>query len=150
MKRAILILTSALCLAFAADTPDLSGNWQLNLGKSKLSREMGKPDSMGLIVTPKGSGFHSVQTTVDGMVGASSIEGDWYLDGQYHPVGQSKMTQMSKWDGKVLYAERKSFDGSVMETIRLTISPDGKTATEQVASKSPNGTVNTTLIWNKK
>ncbi len=150
MKRLILLLTSAACLALAADKPDLSGNWQLNLGKSKLSKQTGKPDSMSLVVAPKGSGYHAIQTTVDGTVGSSSTEGDWYLDGQYHPVGDSKVTQMSKWDGKILYAEKKSYDGSVMETIRMTISPDGKTATEQMSSKSPNGTVNTTLVWNKK
>ena len=150
MKRLTLSIAFSAFLACAASTSDLSGNWQLNLRKSKLSKEMGKPDSMSLVVAPKGAGYHSVQTTVDGMVGSASIEGDWYLDGQYHPIGESKMTQMSKWDGKVLYAEKKASDGSTMEIIRLTISPDGKTATEQVSSKSPSGTVNTTLVWDKK
>ncbi len=86
--------------------------------------------------------------------GKKSLEGDWFLDGKQHPVDPSaqgnKQTQMSRWDGNAVVAERKSEDGSYKETIRMTMSGDGKTATERISVKSPNGNNSSTLIWERK
>jgi hypothetical protein len=60
------------------------------------------------------------------------------------------MISMSKWDGNTLVAERKSKDGSYDETIRLTVSSDGKTVTENIAVKDPNGSDKRKLIWQRK
>lgn len=155
MRNILLLAALAGCfsfLAWADDKPDLAGNWALNIGKSKFGK-MPKPQSMTLKAVRKGDVLHSVQTTEDGQ-GSRSTEGDWFLDGKQHPVDTqataSKMTQMSKWDGKTLVADRKSEDGSYVENMRITVSGDGKTATEKLNVKSPNGNNTATLVWERK
>ncbi len=154
--RTILIVMMALGVsAIAADTngkPDITGDWTLNLGKSNFGK-MPKPQSMTLKAMHKGEVLHSVQTTDDGQ-GPKSVEGDWFLDGKQHPVDPTaqgnKQTQMSRWQGNTLVAERRSDDGSYHETIRMALSSDGKTATEHISVKSPNGSNTSTLVWERK
>ena len=153
--RKLLVLMALGSAAFAADTngkPDFTGDWTLNVAKSSFGK-MPKPQGMTLKAAHKGEVLHSVQTTDDGQ-GPKSVEGDWFLDAKQHPVDPSaqgnKQTQMSRWQGNTLIAERRSEDGSYRETIRMTLSGDGKTATEHVDVKSPNGNNVSTLIWNRK
>jgi len=154
--RNILVVAIALgSAAWAADTdgkPDFTGDWTLNVGKSNFGK-MPKPQAMTLKAARKGEVLHSVQTTDDGQ-GPKSVEGDWFLDAKQHPVDPSaqgnKQTQMSRWQGNTLVAERRSDDGSYLEAIRMTLSGDGKTATEHISVKSPNGNNSSTLVWERK
>jgi hypothetical protein len=157
--RKLLVLIALGSAAFAANTngkPDFTGNWVLNVGKSNFGK-MPKPQGMTLKAAHKGDVLHSIQTTDDDQ-GPKSIEGDWFLDGKQHPVDPSapsatnsnRQTQMSRWQGNALIAERRSQDGSYRETIRMTLSGDGKTATEHVAVKSPDGNNLSTLVWERK
>ncbi len=154
--RSVLVVAIALgSAAWAADTngkPDFTGYWTLNVGKSSFGK-MPKPQGMTLKAERKGQVLHSVQTTDDGQ-GPKSVEGDWFLDAKQHPVDPSaqgnKQTQMSRWQGKILVAERRSEDGSYRETIRMMLSGDGKTATEKIAVNSPNGSNSSTLVWERK
>ena len=153
--RKLLVLVALGSVAFAADTngkPDFTGDWTLNVAKSSFGK-MPKPQGMTLKAAHKGEVLHSVQTTDYGQ-GLKSMEGDWFLDAKQHPVDPSaqgnKQTQMSRWQGNALIAERRSEDGSYREIIRMTLSGDGKTATEKVFVKSPNGNNASTLIWNRK
>jgi len=150
---AVFVLASGL-VAWGAESgkPDFTGNWTLNIGKSNFGK-MPKPQIMTLKAERKGEVLHSTQTTDDGQ-GPKSVEGDWFLDGKQHPVDPTaqgnKQTQMSRWQGNVLVAERKSEDGSYRETIRMNLSGDGKTATEHIMVKSPNGSNRSTLVWERK
>ncbi len=154
MRHALFLLTVLTAgLSAAADKPDFTGNWVCNMGKSKLGK-MPKVQSMALTVVHKGEVFHSVQTIDDGN-GPKSVESDWFMDGKRHPItgaGNSadKMTNMSRWDGNTLVAERRSEDSTYDEKIRITFSADRKTATEHVDLKSPNGNSSSTLVWEKK
>ncbi len=155
MRNVLVVLVAFGSACWAADMngkPDFTGNWNLNVGKSSFGK-MPKPQSMTLKAARKGEVLHSVQTTDDGQ-GPKSAEGDWFLDAKQHPVDPSaqgnKQMQMSRWQGNTLVAERHSEDGSYRETIRMTLSGDGKTATERVSVKSPNGSNSSTLIWDRK
>lgn len=154
MRTVLVMLFAAGLTAAAPDSgkPDFTGNWTLNIGKSNFGKSP-KPQSMALKAARKGEVLHSVQTTDDGQ-GPKSVEGDWFLDGKQHPVDPSaqgnKQTQMSRWQGNAIVAERKSEDGSYKETIRMTLSGDGKTATEKIYVKSPNGNNTSNLIWERK
>jgi len=152
MRKLLVLLVGSLMMVLAADQPDFTGNWTLNVGRSKFGK-MPKPQSMTLTAAKKGEVLHSVQTTEDGQ-GKRSVEGDWFLDGKQHPVDPAattnKQTQMSKWDGMTLVSERRGADGSYLETIHMMLSGDGKTATERVNVKSPNGNNTSTLIWERK
>ena len=155
MRNAVVFLVAASVIAGAtpdSGKPDFTGNWTLNTAKSNFGK-MPKPQAMTLKAERKGPVLHSTQTTDDGQ-GPKSVEGDWFLDGKQHPVDpaaqSNKQTQMSRWQGDTLIAERRSEDGGYQETIRMTLSKDGKTATERVAVKSPNGNNSSTLIWERK
>ena len=155
MQNAVVLLVAASVIAVAAPDsgkPDFTGNWTLNTAKSSFGK-MPKPQTMMLKAERKGEVLHSTQTTDDGQ-GPKSVEGDWFLDGKQHPVDPTaqgnKQTQMSRWQGNTLIAERRSEDGGYQETIRMTLSSDGKTATERVTVKSPNGNNSSTLIWERK
>ena len=148
MRRSALFIAAALTLV-AADHPDLSGKWELNTQKSTFSKKNYNPVAMRLEVTRLGDGFHSKLTTVDGMHGESVTEGDWFLDGVTHPIPGSKWTQTSKWEGNVLVALKKSPEG-YEERTRLTLSPDGKQATENLFVKNSEGSSSRTLIWDRK
>lgn len=147
-RRSALFLVAALTLV-GADTPDLSGKWELNTKASTFPKGQ---SSLGqtLEVVRAGSGFHSKLTTIGGTQGDSVAEGDWFLDGKYHTIPDTKFTQMSKWDGSTLVAENKSPDGTYEEHIKLTVSTDGKRATEHRTVKDPKGSNSSTLIWDRK
>ncbi len=153
--RSILLALFAASISFAApDTgkPDFTGDWRLNVGKSSFGKAP-KPQSMMLKAIRNGEVLHSVQTTDVGQ-GPKSVEGDWFLDGKQHPVEPSaqsnKQTQMSRWQGNAIVAERQTENGGYKETIRMTLSSDGKTATETIYVKSPNGNNISKLIWERK
>ena len=146
--RTISLLFAGLAVVCAQESkPDFTGTWVLKVEKSHFG-SMPKPLGMKLVATRNGESVHAVETTESEQGGPTNTEGDWFLDGQQHPAG--KMTQMSKWEGNTLYAEKKSADGSYREVIRMTLSPDGKTATEKISVKSPNGQNTSTLVWEKQ
>jgi hypothetical protein len=149
MTRPALFLVAALTL-IAADHPDLSGKWVLNTEKSTFNQKNFNPDGMTLEVTRQGDGFHSKLTTMDGMSGGTVTEGDWYVDGQYHPIPGTRWSQMSKWEGNVLVADKKSAEDSYDEQMRLSVSTDGKQVTENISVKNSNGTNSSTLIWDRR
>ncbi len=130
--------------------PNFSGNWELNVSKSKFGKSP-KPTRMTLQAVRHGEVLHAVQTTYDQAGGPNAVEGDWFLDAKEHPLGSDgAMTSMSKWDGKTLVSERKSKDNSYDEVIHLTLSADGRTATEEIKLKSPNGNNTSTLVWDRR
>jgi hypothetical protein len=130
--------------------PDFSGKWELNVAKSKFGK-MPVPTRMTLEATRKGDSMHSVQTSYDQAGGPNAVEGEWYLDGRERPMSSDgKMISASRWDGDTLVSERKSKDGAYHEVIRLSISGDGKTATEDIRTKNPNGDNHSTLVWERR
>jgi hypothetical protein len=149
MSKTAVFLAFFACSLFAADMPDVTGTWVCDVKQSKMGKTP-PVQSMTLQVDRKtGDVLHSVQTIEDTQ-GSRTFESDWFMDGKVHPMEASKMTTMSKWDGNALVAERKMDDGSYSESIHITFSPDGKTATEHITSKSPNGNNSRTLVWHKK
>jgi len=75
-------------------------------------------------------------------------------NGEQHLVDQTvqgnKRTQISRWQGNVLLADRKSKEGSYRATIRMNLSGASKTATEHIMVKSPNDINSSTLVWERK
>ena len=147
-RRSALFLVAALTLV-GAETPDLSGKWELNTKASTFPKGESSL-GMTLVVVRAGSGFHSKLTTIGGTQGDSVTEGDWFLDGKYHMIPATRFIQMSKWDGSTLIAENKSPNGTFEEHIKLTVSTDGKRVTEHRDVKNERGSSSSTLIWDRK
>ena len=152
MKRFLVCFTALAALACAAPPdgkPDFSGYWELNLAKSKFGK-MVKPTRMTLNVQRDGDRSKAEQTTWNEQ-GESSNSGVWYLDGKDRPAEAAGQTmEKTRWDGNTLVNEKRSLDRTFVETIRMSLSPDGKTATEEVRVKSPNGDNREVLVFDKK
>jgi hypothetical protein len=152
LRNFIAALASAVLLMMpvqGASHPDFSGRWELNVSKSDFGNAE-KPVRMTLVSENKDGYLHSVQTVYTAQ-GDQTSERDWYPDGKQHPSpGAEPGSSVTRWDGNTLTSERTSKDAQYKETIRLSMSADGKTATETVTSKNPNGTNKARLVWERK
>jgi hypothetical protein len=153
MSRALLLTIACVGIAMAATSgdgkPDFTGNWVLNLDHSNFGKAP-KPTGMTLKVTRNGDNMHAVQTT-DSQGGPTDFAGDWIVDGKEHDTSSTTPGKiLTRWEGNTLYSERKSNDGSFIQRIWLTLSSDGKTATEKVSTKGADGTNTTRLIWERR
>ena len=93
--------------------------------------------------------MHAVQNTYTEQ-GEHTTEFDWYLDGKRHATDKpAPGYSITRWEGKTLVNERQSNDGAYKETIRVTLSADGNTATEDITTKNPTGTNHEKLVWRK-
>jgi hypothetical protein len=141
-----LLLVPAL--GFAADRPDFSGKWELVLEKSDFGKSA-KPTRMTLSSKVDGGAMHAVQTTYTAQDN-DSAEYIWYLDGKRHPTDKpAPGYSLTRWEDSTLVSERVSNDGAYSQSTRMTMSRDGKTATETVEIKNPTGTNKEKLIWRK-
>jgi hypothetical protein len=153
MARLLLLTIAYFGLGFYArmvadDHPDFSGHWILNLDHSKFGK-LPKPTGMTLVATNEDGKMHAVQT-MDSQGGPVTTESNWVPDGKEHDaLGANGGKTITRWEGKTLYNERKSSDGLFEEKIWLTLSKDGKTATEKVWAKGPEGSDLRTLVWQR-
>ncbi|HEX4809930.1 MAG TPA: hypothetical protein VH325_13415 [Bryobacteraceae bacterium] len=146
--RFVVLFGAALSL-FAASKPDFTGKWELAVDESNFGNAP-KPARMTLEASNNDGVMHSVQTTYTAQE-PETLEGNWYLDGKRHSSDKpAPGYSVTKWQDDTLVNERVSNDRAYHETTRLSLSRDGKTATEEVDSKTPNGTNHVKLIWHKQ
>ncbi len=145
----IFSVLASFCWAAEDKKPDFTGNWELNVAKSSFGN-MPKPTRMTVKCDLKGDVLHASQTTYD-QQGNRTVEGDWFLDGKEHPLAEfGGGKSVTKWSGSTLFNEKRSNDGQYLQTGRLSLSRDGKVATEKIHIKNPNGTNDSTLVWDRK
>ncbi len=143
------LFSVAVAVAVGASKPDFTGVWELDVKKSDFGGSP-KPARMTIQSTMQGDAMRSVQTTYAEQENQTA-EFTWYLDGKRHssdkPVPGYSVT---RWEDTTLVSERQSQDGAYKETIRMSLSKDGKTATESVETKNPSGSNKEKLIWHRK
>ena len=144
LLRLLLVL-----LLPGTNPPDqLTGHWELVPSQSNFGR-VPKPTRMTVDSSVRNGIMHAVQNTYTEQ-GEHTTQFDWYLDGKRHDTDKpAPGWSLTSWDGKTLVNERQSNDGAYKETIRVTLSSDGNTATEEVITKNPTGTNHEKLIWRK-
>lgn len=148
VKRLALVLLAAW-VAFGADNkPVITGHWVLNVQRSSFGR-MAKPNGMTLDARYEGGVFRSTQV-VDRQEGQDTTSGEWITDGKEHALPEIRGTQKTYWQGQTLVNVRRAADGSFDQTIRLSVSNDGHTATETIALRDKNGSSTAKLVWEKR
>ncbi|MGH9512907.1 MAG: hypothetical protein ACRD2U_12320 [Terriglobales bacterium] len=131
MKVRTLALSLALCFVAAmcvAESP-MMGTWKLNEAKSKFGP--GAEKNTTVVYEAAGD---SVKVTVDGATAdGTPVHSEWTgkFDGKDYPVtgdpgGDMRMYKQIN-SHTLLIKDKK--DGKITETIRIVISPDGKTRT---------------------
>ena len=137
-----------LLLVLGTNPPDFTGKWELVPSQSNFGNAT-KPARMTVESTVQNGVMHAVQNTYTEQ-GERTTEFDWYLDGKRHETDKpAPGYSITHWEGKTLVNERQSNDGAYKETIRVTLSADGNTATEDITIKNPTGSNHEKLVWRK-
>jgi hypothetical protein len=150
MRLTHLVLLSLLAVpAAAADRPDFAGTWQLDIAQSNFGNQP-PPDSMTLNVSRSKHKTLQISQTSTKPHDVRTVDTECRTDGNFHPVdGPVSGSVRCKWEGNTLISEKELPDGHSKLEIRLTISPDGGTATEQLHVTDSNGVGDSVLVWKR-
>ncbi len=144
----ILFVIAAATAMMAADKPNFSGRWKLDLEKSVFG-PIPPPASMIRTVEQKGPNI-AIENALTGP--------DMNLTFQYSTDGKetantfmgSDFKSKTNWDGKTLVIRNYLPDGQLASTNKWTLSDDGKTFTDVWTIVSPDGNVDVTYVLVKQ
>ena len=140
------------CLTLvAADKPDFSGNWKLNVDKSDFG-PMPKPEKADYTIVHKDPEMN-VKSVAVGSMGEMTNEVKILTDGTEftNTVRGQEVKGTAKWDGKTLVVTQKlEIQGTAITFIqKWTLSDDGKSIVQEVNISTPQGEVAQKAILDK-
>ena len=148
----LLVIAAASTMAIAADKPDFSGNWKIDLDKSSFGM-MPPPTSMSSKITHKDPEL-VVENTQDGPQGVQTNTAKYSTDGKETTNSMMGTDVKSKavWDGKTLVVN-SSLDAGGAQVKLVTgysLSDDGKTLTSALNISAPQGDFEMTMVFAKQ
>lgn len=146
---ALLIMAGSLC---AAQTPALSGNWHINVSKSKWGSTT-KPVSVVVVIDHRDPEIHyhgavtyaNEDTREFGFTGA--------FDGKPYRMSRSfgeGMITLRRLDALTFESTFRTDDGQYTEEARTMLSRDGRTLTRKLTVRSPEGVRSWTELYEKR
>ncbi len=151
MLRRILLLAVPAVLMMAADKPDYSGHWVVNLAKSDFGM-LPPPDKMERDIDHK-----DPQISIQSL--QKSERGEFKTDSKYSTDGKEATVQMrgrdakvtANWkDNRLTVATKSEFQGTqITQKETWTLSGDGKTLTIDNEIAAPQGEFKTKLVFTK-
>ncbi len=154
MRRLFGIVSAVLFLGAlcAAQPANLSGNWQLNVSRSKWGN-VNKPVSVMLTIEhqePKLSYHGTVQYANEderefGFSGA--IDGKPYPMSRSYGEGEIVIVRV---DERTIDSTFRTPDGNTVETARTIVSRDGRVLERRLKLVSPEGTKRWTEIYERR
>jgi hypothetical protein len=144
----VFTILFAAALAGAQAKPNVSGNWVLNVAKSKFER--GGPKNIVIKFDQKDNTLNEVLTI-------SSDQGDRSINFTYSMDGKESTQQLegneikttAKWEGNTLILEFKNDQGFNFLR-KIVLAADGKSLTINVIQTNPNGSVNDIVVLDKQ
>jgi hypothetical protein len=136
----------------AAQTVNLTGNWHLNVDKSKWGN-VTKPHSVVLVIEHKEPAIQYQGTVTYSNEDHRDFGFSGAADGKSYPMDRSFGTGtivLRRVDALTLESEFRSEDGNYVETARTGVSRDGNTLTRQLRLKTPEGTQSWTEVYEKR
>jgi hypothetical protein len=145
---------AAAMIHTGSSTPDLSGTWKLDAGKSNFG-QMPPPASQVDTITDSEPSIKIAVDQKGGMMGDLTYTEGVTTDGQpstWSGMADSKVTGSAHWEGNALVVDAKtSFQGSDVKLKETyTLSSDGKTLTEVSHVESGMGNFDTTNVFAKQ
>lgn len=140
------------CNSAAADLPDFSGTWALNVYRSELAGEQ-PPQSKLQRVEHTGD---ELVVTIDEINDRGTVHGvaRYTTDGEdaVNDVLGFPMTSAISWDGDVMIMRTwgKFGNADIMLIDRWSLSPDGKTLTIARQFQGQGRVVDQTLVFDRK
>ena len=135
----VAILWANIAAAAAAASDPQMGTWKLNEAKSKLTP--GTPKITTVVFAPDGQ---KVRITTDGVdANGNKTHTEWVgkFDGKDYPVSNDASADTrayKKVDARTVEFTGKT-GGKVTMTVKIVVSPDGKSRTATVQGRTPSG-----------
>ena len=146
---AVLVVTGE-ALTQAADP--VEGTWELNLAKSSFSPGPA-PRSETRIYVASGSDLKLTLKGIDGDGKPTSIQASYSLDGREHPIigsPDADSQSIKRVDALSTEGTLKK-GGKVVQTVRRSITKDGKTMTITFKGQNARGqTINNVMVFDKR
>jgi len=148
----VCVCLLACCLASAAaDKPDFSGNWKLNVEKSDFG-PMPKPEKADYVISHKDPAMNVKQTAVTQM-GEMTSDVKILTDGTEftNTLRGQEVKGTAKWDGNILVVTQKlEIQGNTITFVqKWNLSEDGKSITQDVEISTPQGPITTKTVLDK-
>jgi hypothetical protein len=152
-----IVLTCVLALGAAsllgAGAVNTSGTWKLNAEKSDYGKRP-KPKDVTVKIEHKEPSLKYTVTGTDGQGKPLNIQFSGAIDGKDYPItgAPNNVAKVSakRVNDTTTESVGKSADGKVVETVTLTISPDGKTFTRVAKVKGPDGEFTLKSVYDKQ
>ena len=154
-RRVVTVVFVGLLLCWltvvAADKPDFSGNWKLNVEKSDFG-PMPKPEKADYTIVHKDPEMN-VKSVAVGSMGEMTNEVKILTDGTEftNTVRGQEVKGTAKWDGKTLVVTQKlEIQGTAITFVqKWTLSDDGKSIVQEVNISTPQGEVAQKAVLDK-
>lgn len=150
-------LASAACLtllwsACAAQTASFTGNWSLNVDKSKWG-SANKPLSVLVVIDHQEPSLHYHGSVTYANEDERPFAFAGSVDGKPYPMtrsfGEGTIT-LSRIDAWTVESVFRTNDGAFTESARTSLSRDGRTLTRQLRVTSPEGPKKWTEVYEKR
>jgi hypothetical protein len=149
----LFVIAAAASLAMAADKPDFSGDWKMDVDKSVVPPPMPAPTAMTRKIDHKDPDL-SVNESSSGPQGDMNLTLKYSTDGKEttNSLMGNDVKSKAAWDGKVLViTSNANFGGAdVKLTNKWTLSDDGKTLTDVQGIVAPQGEFEMTFVLVKQ
>ena len=151
-RNAVLGLLAISATSWGFQAGNLSGTWHLNVEKSKWGKHR-KPVSVVVNVEHNEPVLKYMGTVIDADGDSRTISFDEKIDGKEYSTetgsGPGKIS-VSRSDANTLTVLVRSDDGRLVQTVRTTLSGDGKTLTRRLNLKAPDGQQTWTEVYEKR
>jgi hypothetical protein len=148
----LFVIAAAANMAMAADKPDFSGNWKMDVDKSAFG-PMPAPTSMTRQIDHKDPVL-SVVTSSTGPQGDQNVTFKYSTDGKEttNSMMGNDVKSKAAWEGKTLViSSLLSVGGAdVKLTQKWALSDDGKTLTDVTSISAPQGEFELTYVLIKQ
>jgi hypothetical protein len=138
--------------ALTQATDAVVGTWELNLAKSSFSPGPA-PRSETRIYVASGSDLKLTLKGIDGDGKPRSIQASYSLDGREHPIigsPDADSQSITRVDALTIEGTLKK-GGKVVQTVRRSITKDGKTMTITFKGQNAQGqTINNVMVFEKR
>ena len=149
----VLVFAGASLLFCAAGKPNFSGTWKLDLSKSSLG-PLPPPSSMTEKIEHHDPDLTVRTIVVGGPQGDLNYEAKYTTDGKEsrNQFGDQTARSVMTWDGADLLVTTKANFGAGDVTIkgRWNLSPDEKTLKQVSQVTSPQGTFESTYVFERQ
>ncbi len=154
-RRAVAAVFAGLLVcaltAFAADKPNFSGTWKLNVDKSDFG-PMPKPEKADFVIVHKDPELNVKQTAV-GSMGEVTSDVKILTDGTEftnNTRGQ-EVKGTAKWEGQTLVVtQHLDMQGTTVTFVqKWSLSEDGKTITQDFNISTPQGELTQKAVLEK-